>query len=723
MTFPCNIAGAAKPGAACLWAAWRLWPAIGILAAAVPLAAADNPLLGDSPLQFGYPQFDLIRTEHFRPAYEAAMDGHLREIEAIVANPAAPTFENTFVALERSGLRLESVDRLFGGLNMAATTPELQALEKEMAPRLAAHNDAILLDHRLFARIEAVYAERETLGLDAESLRLVERYRDDFVRAGAKLAPAGQSVLRTLNAEIAGLQTVFAQNVLKETNASVVLVDNRAELEGWSDAAIAASAEAASAEGHAGKFLIRLVNTSGQPALATLENRALRERIQTASLARCSHGGGYDNRTTVSRLVRLRAERAQLLGYASHAAYVLADQTAGSEAAVDALLGKLAPAAVANARREAADLQALLERDVPGARLASWDWLYYSEKVRAARYDFDEERLRPYFEAGRVLRDGVFYAATRLYGITFKERPDLPRYHPDVRTFEVFDADGTSLALLIVDWYARPSKQGGGWACSYVPQSGLLGTRPVVACHLNIPKPPASEPTLMTAMEVRTAFHEFGHNLHQMFSAVRYPRFSGTAVPRDFVEFPSQVNEMWMTQPEVLAHYARDWRTGELIPPELVARMAASQQFDQGHRTTEYLAATLLDLAWHGLAPAEVPAADAVEAFEAAAFRRAGVDLAAVPPRYRTTYFAHLFSMGYSAGYYSYIWAEVLDADTVGWFERNGGLTRANGDKLRATILSRGNSADVMTLYRSFRGGGPELRPLLERRGLAPAGK
>ncbi|HLP07257.1 MAG TPA: M3 family metallopeptidase [Opitutaceae bacterium] len=702
-------------------APWRLLPALGIAVLAATLNAQDNPLLAENPLQFGYPRFDLIRNEHFRPAYEQAMAEHLREIETIAANSAAPTFENTVVALERAGRKLDFVDNVFNGLNGTLTNPELQAIEKELSPKLAAHFDAIALDPRLFVRIEAVYGKRAELGLDPESLFLVERYYKDFVRSGAKLAPAEQLKLKALNAELATLQTAFAQNVLKEVNASAVFVDSREELAGWSEAAITAAAESARADGREGKFKISLVNTTSQPPLAQLTNRALREHLQRASLARGTRGGEFDNRENVSRLARLRAERAQLLGFASHAAYTLADQTAGTVEAADGLLVKLAPAAVANARREAADLQTLLVADHPGAVIEPWDWAFYTEKVRAARYAFDEEQLRPYFEMDRVLRDGVFYAATRLYGITFKERTDLPRYQDDVRTFEVLDADGSTLALLIVDWYARPSKRGGAWASAYVSQSTLLGTHPVIGNHLNIPKPPAGEPTLMTYDEVNTAFHEFGHNLHQIFSAVKYPRFSGTSVPRDFVEFPSQVNEMWMTWPEVLANYAKHYKTGAPIPAELVAKVKAAEKFNQGYATTEYLASSLLDLSWHRLTPGEVPAADGVEAFEAAALRRAGVDFAPVPPRYRTTYFSHIFSLGYSAGYYSYVWAEVLDADTVEWFKRNGGLTRANGDRFRSMLLSRGGSAEVMDFFRAFRGGDPELRPLLERRGLAPA--
>ncbi|MFT3869521.1 MAG: M3 family metallopeptidase [Nibricoccus sp.] len=692
---------------------------IGLAAVTGGLSAADNPLLTGSDLQFGYPRFDRIRNEHYRPAYTQGMADHLREVEVIANQSEAPTFDNTIAALERSGQLFASVSRIFDGINSTDTNPEMEAIEQEMAPKLAAHADAILLNLRIFSRIAALYARRTELKLDPESLYALERYYNDFVRAGAKLGTADQARLRELNAEIASLQASFSQNVLKEVNASAVLVAKREELAGWPETSIIAAADAAKAAGHEGQFLVRLVNTTGQPPLSQLSNRALREKIFCASVARGSHGGDYDTRGIVTRLAKLRAERAELLGFANHAAFVLADQTAGSVATVNNLLQKLAPAAVANARREAADLQRLLEKDIPGAKLEPWDWAFYTEKVRAEKFAFDESQLRPYFELNHVLQDGVFYAATRLYGITFKERSDLPRYHPDTRVFEVFNADGSSLALLIIDWYARPSKRGGAWALSYVIQSALLGTHPVVANHLNISKPAAGEPTLLTYDEVNTAFHEFGHNLHDIFSAVRYPRFAGTNVPNDFVEFPSQVNEMWMEWPEVLSNYAKHHKTGAPIPAELVAKVKAASKFNQGFATTEYLAAALLDQAWHQVTAAQVPNADGALAFEAAALKRVGLDFAPVPPRYRSTYFSHIFTTGYAAGYYSYIWSEVLDADTVEWFKKNGGLSRVGGDRFRDLVLSRGGSADALKLYRTFRGGEPSLQPLLDRRGLS----
>lgn len=679
----------------------------------------DNPLLVPSTLLYEYPHFDLIKDEHFLPAYETAMVEQLTEVAAIANHPAPATFENTLVALERSGRTLGRVAGIFGNLNGTITNPSLQAVEKTLAPKLSAHRDAIVLNPALFARIRSLHEQRESLGLDAESFRLLERYHHDFVRAGANLGAEDQSRLRALNGELATLHTQFAQNVLKERNAAVVIVETREELAGLSETAITTAANAATAAGHEGKFLLSLLNTTGQPALESLANRAVRERLMTTALTRNSRGGEFDNRAVIARLARLRAERAALLGYDSHAAFQVADQTAGSIAAVNRLMAQLVPPAIANARREAADLQAVIDQAGGGFELAAWDWSLYAEKVRQARYAFDAAEVRPYFEMNRVLVDGVFYSATRLFGLTFKARPDLPKYHEDTSVWEVFEADGSSLALFIVDWYARPSKRGGAWMSSYVAQSDLLGQRPVIANHLNVPKPPAGQPTLLTFDEVTTAFHEFGHGLHGLLSAVRYPRFSGTNVPRDFVEFPSQVYEIFADDPAVLANYARHHATGEPIPAELLAKIDAAAKFNQGFRTSEYLAATLLDQAWHQLSPGDVPAAEGVLAFEAAALARAGFDFAPVPPRYRSPYFSHIFSSNsYSAGYYSYIWAEVLDADGADWIKHNGGLSRTVGDHFRRTVLSRGGSADAMQLYRDFAGREPEVKHLLQRRGL-----
>lgn len=681
-------------------------------------AMTENPLLTESDLPYNYPNFTQIKDEHFAPAYEQGMAENRREVDAIAAQKSEPTFENTIVAMERSGQLLARVNRIFSNLNGTITNPAMQKIEKDMAPKLSAHSDAIRLNPALFARIATLYDNRASLRLDPESLRLLERYYKDFVRAGAKLNESDKEKLKSLNAQLATLQTQFSQNVLQEINDLPIIVDSREELRGLSDNAIAAAAAAAKAAGKEGKYLIRLMNTTPQPPLDALENRALRARIMETSLTRNSRGGQYDNRAIVSQLARLRAERAQLLGYPNHAAFVVEEQTAGTVDAVNKLMMQLAPPAVANARREAADLQEMIDREKGGFQLAAHDWALYSEKVRKARYAFDESELRPYFEMNRVLKDGVFFAANKLFGVTFKERRDLPKYHEDTSVWEVFNEDGSPLALFIVDWYARPSKRGGAWANAYVPQSKLLGRRPVIANHLNIPKPPAGEPTLLTFDEVTTAFHEFGHALHGMFSDVQYPRFSGTSVPRDFVEYPSQVNEMWADWPDVLKNYAKHHRTGEPIPQALLDKVEAASKFNQGFATTEYLAATLLDQAWHQLKPSEVPGPDGVLDFEAAALRRYGVDFAPVPPRYRSPYFSHTFSGGYSAGYYSYIWSEVLDADNVDWFKRNGGLTRANGERYRKEILSRGGSVEAMDMYRRLTGHTPELKHLLERRGL-----
>lgn len=683
-----------------------------------PDAMTNNPLLKESSLPYHFPPFDRIKDEHYTAAFELGMVGQLQEIAAIADNPAPATFENTIVAMERSGDLLSRVRRIFFNLNGTLTNPNMQKVEKEIAPKLSAHSDAIRLNPALFARVQALYEKRESLELDPESKRLLERYHRDFVRAGARTSGADKAKLKALNGELASLQTTFSQNVLKDSNASAVIVENRSELAGLSENAITAAAEAAEAAGHRGKYLIHLINTSGQPPLKVLQDRALRQRIHEASVNRNSKIGEFDNRPIVARIAKLRAERAALLGYPNHAAYEIEEQTAGSVAAVNKLMSQLAPPAVANARNEASELQAMIDSEKGDFKLAPWDWALYSEKVRKARYDFDESQLRPYLEMNRVLVDGVFFAATKLYGITFKERPGLPLYHPDTQVFEVFNEDGSPLALFVVDWYARPSKRGGAWANAYVSQSHLLGVKPVIANHLNIPKPPAGEPTLLTWTEVNTAFHEFGHALHGMFSDVKYPRFSGTSVPRDFVEYPSQVNEMWADWPEILKNYAKHFKNGEPIPQPLLDKVKSASKFNQGFATTEYLAATLLDQAWHQIPSSQVPGADGVIEFEAAALKRYGVDLSSVPPRYRTPYFSHTFSGGYAAGYYSYIWSEVLDADTVEWFKENGGLKRASGDRFRKTLLSLGGSIEAMDMFRSFRGRDPEITPLLQRRGL-----
>ena len=691
---------------------------LGCAGTATEDAASANPFFAESSLPFALPPFDQIDDAHYRPAFERGMADQLVEIEAIANTADTPTFENTVVQMERSGRLLTRVANVFFGLTSADTNDVLDAIEAEIAPTLSTHNDQILLNDTLFARVKTLYDERDGLDLDAEARRLVEEYYTDFVRAGAQVSAAEKERLKAINAELATLGTAFSQNVLGEVNAAAVSVDTQEELTGLSKNEIAAAAEAAVARDLGGKYVIALLNTSGQPALSSLENRALRERIMAASQARGRQGGEFDNRDIVTRMARLRAERAQILGYPNHAAYILEQQTAQTVDAVNERLASLTPPAVANAQAEAVDLQEMIEAEDGDFALAGWDWAYYTEKVRAARYAFDASQLRPYFEMNTVLTNGVFYAATQLYGLTFKERSELPVYHPDVRVFEVFDAAGAPLGLFLGDFYARPSKRGGAWMNAYVAQSHLLGTQAVVANHLNIPKPPAGEPTLLTFDEVTTMFHEFGHALHGLFSDVRYPYFAGTSVPRDFVEYPSQVNEMWATWPEVLTHYAVHHETGEPMPTELLDKVLATATFNQGFATTEYLAASLIDMAWHQLSPEDVPDADGLVAFEAAALKEAGVALDAVPPRYRSTYFSHIFAGGYSAGYYSYIWSEVLDADSVEWFKEHGGLTRENGNHFRASLLSRGGSVEARTLVRTFRGADPDITPLLTRRGL-----
>ena len=675
-----------------------------------------NPFAAASTLPFYYPPFDKIQDAHYTPAFEAGMRAQLREIAVIANNPTPPTFDNTVVAMERTGQLLQRVNATFSSLHTANTNDKLDAIDRAMSPRLAAHNDAIFLNARLFQRVRKLYDARASLNLNPESAYLLDRYHEDFVRAGANLSAADKARLRAFNTQIATLQSTFTQNVLKDANASALVVDTRAELAGMSDANIDAAAAEAKTRGLIGKFVVALVNTTGQPPLAVLTNRAVRERLMAASMARGIHGGKFDNRAVVLKLARLRAERAALLGYPNYAAYALENQTAHDTGAVNKLLSDLAKPAVVNARKEAADIQKLIDAGKGNFQAAAWDWEFYTDKVRAQRYQFDENQLKPYFELNNVLQNGVFFAATKLYGITFKERKDLPVYNPDVRVFDVFDADGKQLAIFLADMYARGNKQGGAWMNEYVSQSSLLGTHSVVANHLNIPKPPAGSPTLLTADEVNTAFHEFGHALHGMFSNVTYPRFSGTTVPRDFVEYPSQVNEMWMTDPQVLANYAKHYQTGAPLPKELLDKVIASKKFNQGYKTTEYLAASLLDQRWHQLAPNQIPTD--VVAFEAAALKDAGVDFALVPPRYRTAYFKHSFEGGYTAGYYAYLWSEKLDADTVEWFKENGGLLRKNGDHFRQTLLSRGGTADAMQLFSNFRGRAPRIEPLLERRGL-----
>jgi len=689
--------------------------AMANLAYAAPLDAT-NPFAKPSTLQYGYPAFDKIKNEHFAPAFAEGMREQAAEVEAIANNKAAPTFENTIVAMERSGRLLNRVSTVFGTLVGSYTNDSLQALDKELAPKLAAHGDAIRLNPKLFQRIQTLYAKRDKLGLDAESKYLIERYHKDFVRAGAKLSDADKQKLREYNGKLAALQTQFSQNVLKEVNASAFVVDTREELAGLPAKAIDAAAAEAKKRGLDGKFVIPVVNTTQQGPLSTLNVRGTREKLLSISTVRGSRGGEFDNRDIVLQLAKLRAERAELLGYSSHAAYSLEDQTAKDTTAVNKLLSDLAVPAVRNAKKEAAEIQEMIDAEKGGFKVAAYDWNYYSDKVRAAKYAFDANQLKPYFELDRVLNDGAFFAANKLWGITFKQRKDLPVYDADVRVYDVFEENGEHLAIFVLDPYARSNKRGGAWMGALVSQSTLLGNKPVITNNLNLAKPAPGEPTLLTWDEVRTTFHEFGHGTHGWFSKVKYPRFSGTSVPRDYVELPSQVYEMWMAWPEVLANYAKHYQTGEPMPKELLDKLRASQKFNEGYRTTEYLAAAVIDQRWHQLGSKAIPTD--VKSFEEQALRDAGLDFAPVPPRYSSTYFSHAFSGGYSAGYYSYLWAERLDADAGEWFKENGGLQRKNGDRFRKMVLSKGGTMDAVQMYRDFRGRDPVIEPLLERRGL-----
>ena len=683
----------------------------------------SNPFAQSSTMPYGIPAFDKIQSEHFLPAIEAGMADAVKEIEAIATQTEPATFENTIVAMEKSGALLERALRTFSNLNSTHTNDVLKQTQLTVAPKLAAHDDAIYLNDALFKRVEAIYQARETLNLDAESLRLVERYYTDFVRAGAKLDAAQKEELKALNIELASLTTQFGQNILADTNDSAVLVDTKEELAGMSEAEIATAAEMAKAKGHDGKYLLTLRNTSIQPILVNLDNRDLRARVHAASLARCSRGNAYDNGKIVAQIVTLRAKRAELLGYRTHADYILDDQTAKTVDAVNQRLHEMVPAAKASVEREAAELQLVMNahQGNDSLKLAAHDWSYYADDLRSQKYELNEAELKPYFELNNVVTKGVFYAAEKLYGIKFVERKDIPLYHPDVRIWEVFDADGSPLALFIGDFFARETKRGGAWMNSYVLQSKLNNARPVIGNHSNIEKPAGDAPVLLTLDEVTTLFHEFGHALHGMFSDVQYPRFGGTTVPRDFVEFPSQFNEIWALWPEIVENYAIHYQTGEKIPAELLEKIQKSDKFNQGYATTEYLAAAIVDQYWHQLTSAEIAAmgdfSSRVSELELEFLEKAGLKLDFVPPRYKSLYYNHVFAGGYSAGYYAYIWAEVLDADAEQWFQTHG-LSRVNGDRLRQRVLSKGGSVDAMTLYRDFAEREPSIDPLLIRRGL-----
>ena len=672
-----------------------------------------NPFAQRSLLEYELPPFALIKEEHYLPAFYEGCAQQLAEVQEILDTPGAATFENTIVALEKSGQMLARVLRVFFNKSSSDTSDSLDAIEEELAPKLAAHQDAISLNPALYSRIKALYDNRESLGLNSEDAWLLERYSKRLIHAGAHLSDAERERLKELNEELSKLETQFSKNVLTDTNDLAVIVDTIDELEGLSDNEIASAAAAAKERGHDGKWLIAMVNFSGNPVLDSLSNRELRKKIMQQSLLKANRQNGSDNKPVLLKMVKLRAERAKLFGNNTHAEHIISVQTAEHPDKVHAMLKKIAPAAVRNAQAEAEDL-----KKSAGTDIESWDWGYYTEKVRLEKYNIDTSKMRPYFELESVLEKGIFFAANKLFGISFKERPDLITYHPEARAFEVFNEDGSKLGLFIGDFYTRDSKRGGAWMNSLVLQNTLFNQLPVVVNNLNIAKPPAGTPTLLTFDQTTTLFHEFGHALHGLLSQVKYPLVSGTSVQRDFVEFPSQVNEMWILWPEVVENYARHFETGEKLPQEWIDNLNAASTFNEGHATTSYLAAAILDLAWHSLTSEEAEKVSDVEAFETQAIKAYGLDFAPVPTRYRSTYFSHIFAGGYSAGYYGYIWSEVLDADTVDWFKENGGLQRKNGEHFRNTLLGRGGSIDSMQMFRNFRGRDSKIEPLLKRRGL-----
>ena len=684
----------------------------------MPPSIRDNPFFAPSPLPFGAPPFDRICDADYQPAIEEGMRRHLAEVSAIIEQADEPDFDNTIVALERSGQLLSRVLKVFGGLTSANTNDALQAMQADEAPKLAAHTDAIFLNARLYARVRQIFDRRAQLGLSTEQVYLAERYHLDFVRAGAQLSESDKTRLRALNQDESKLTTDFQNRLLAATKAGALVIDDRSLLDGASDNDIAAAAEAAKERNLPGKWVIGLQNTTQQPWQEFLRRRDVRQRLFEAATGRATRGDANDTREIVLRLAEVRAERAKLLGYSTAAAYVLDDQMAKTPAAAIKLLTEIAAVATAKARGEVAKIQSLIDRQPERFTVEPWDWQRYAEQVRRADYDIDESQIRPYFELDRVLRDGVFFAATQLYGVTFTERKDIPVYQADVRVFEVFEADGAALALFYADLFKRDNKSGGAWMDSFVDQSGLMGTRPVVFNVANVAKPAPGQPALLTFDDVTTLFHEFGHALHGMMSNVEYPMLTGTNVPRDFVEFPSQFNEHWALEPTVFANYAKHHQTGVPMSQELVDKIKRSRTFNQGFALTEYLAASLLDMAWHTLPPGASPSD--VATFEADALRRYQVDVHEVPPRYSTTYFAHIWDGGYGASYYAYLWAEVLDHDAFAWFTENGGLTRANGQRFRDLILSRGGTDDSGALYRAFRGRDPSVEPLLVQRGLTP---
>ncbi len=675
-----------------------------------------NPFAKASTLPYQAPDFNAIHDSDFKPAIEEGIREQISEVNKIAGNPDAPTFENTLVELEKSGQMLRRVNAVFNLLAGANTDPQLEKISEETAPELSAANDAIYLNDNLFKRVEAIYNQRQQLKLDSESMRLTEYYYQKFILSGAKLSDKAKDTLKRLNAEDAALEAKFTNQLLACAKAGALVIDNKPELDGLSDAELDAATAAAKAKNLTGKWLIPLQNTTQQPLLQSLNNRNTRENLFNASWTRAEKGDSNDTRPTILRLAKLRAQKAKLIGFPNYAALTLADQMAKTPEMVEKFINGLVPAATAKANEEADEIQKLIDKQKGGFKLQPWDWNFYAEQVRKAKYDLDEDQVKPYFVLDSVLKNGVFFAATQLYGITFKERHDLPVYQKDVKVFEVFDKDGSPMGLFYCDYFKRDNKNGGAWMDNLVGQSKLLGTKPVIYNICNFTKPAEGQPALISFDDVTTMFHEFGHGLHGLFASQQYPSISGTATARDFVEFPSQFNEHWASDSTVFRNYAKHYKTGEPMPKELIDKIKKAATFNEGYALTEIISAAALDMQWH-LISADTNV-DNVDAFEAAALRKTHLDLPQVPPRYRSSYFLHIWSNGYAAGYYAYLWTEMLDDDAFGWFKEHGGLTRANGQRFRDMILSRGNSEDLATLYRNFRGRDPIIEPMLENRGL-----
>jgi peptidyl-dipeptidase Dcp len=675
----------------------------------------DNPFYAPSSLPFQAPPFDRIHDGDYQPAIEAGMAQQLTEIRAIADNPAPPTFENTLVPLEQSGRLLDRVTSVFDAVTGANTNPDLQRVEQIEAPKLAAHRDAIYLDTQLYRRVETIYQQREAVKLDPESLRLVEYYHREFVHAGANLSDTDKTVLKQMNEEISTLQNDFRTKLLAATQSAAYSTQDKNQLAGLSEAELAAAAETAKTRKQEG-WVLPMQNTTQQPFLAGLSDRATRQALFEHSWTRAERGDPNDTRATVTRLAELRAAKAKLLGYPNYAAWALEDQMAKTPEAAKKFMDDLVAPATANAAGEAADIRRLMETEKAGNDLQPWDWDFYAKQVRKAKFDIDEAQVKPYFELDNVLQNGVFYAANQLYGLNFTERKDIPVYHPDVRVFEVTEADGKALALFYCDYFKRDNKNGGAWMSNLVGQSKLLGTLPVVYNVGNFPKPAAGQPALISFTDATTMFHEFGHALHGMFSDTKYPSLSGTSVARDFVEFPSQFTEHWATYPAIFHHYAKHYETGAPMPAELAAKLVKAKTFNQGYALTEILAAAELDMQWHTLSPGTP--IESPDAFEKDALARTHLAVSYVPPRYRSSYFSHIFAGGYAAGYYAYLWSEMLDDDAYQWFLDHGGLTRANGDRLRRMVLSRGNTEDLAAMYKAWLGKDPSVKPMLQERGL-----